>query len=393
MPRSTKHSIVYSQSEPSFPYIPPRLVKGKRWYLVFSVFSTKKGGLVIRKTDYDINKINDESGREKEAAFRIKEITAQLHAGWHILEEDEIDGKAKQAEVMSAGLWASKIPELATHLRRNTRDRYSFAAQKLKAALVQSSLSNRPVAQLRKEDVALCWSVVRGWSLAGITKNNLKALWSAAWNRSHELGWVPAQNPFVGIRNVPQAQRSNYPLPPYWRDFMAQYLKAHHPQHYLFVKFMYHCFMRPGEVANLRRQDILESRKVRVPRGEGAYENKRRRDHYIPINDIFYDLLMGKIGHLSGEDYLFGAWGKNRPGNLKSYSKFWRKICLRVGCPTKHNLYAWKHTGVCDHYEATNGDIEEIMRLCGHASVNTTMVYLSSLGLHRPSNVSKQLNL
>jgi integrase len=59
------------------------------------------------------------------------------------------------------------------------------------------------------------------------------------------------------------------------------------------------------------------------------------------------------------------------------YSKFIHQLHI----DSEKGLYSWKHTGVCKYYYLTGKDVYALMRQLRHRDLNTTMIYLKSLGL------------
>jgi len=82
--------------------------------------------------------------------------------------------------------------------------------------------------------------------------------------------------------------------------------------------------------------------------------------------------------------YVFGS--KLNPGpnpfiNENHVTSRHNKFLKKLNIDPIKGLYSWKHTGVCAAYYATEKDIYSLMRQLRHRDLNTTMIYLKSLGL------------
>lgn len=55
-------------------------------------------------------------------------------------------------------------------------------------------------------------------------------------------------------------------------------------------------------------------------------------------------------------------------------------IVKKLKMDPEKGLYSWKHTGVCNYYNVMK-DPYAIMRQLRHRDLNTTMIYLKSMGL------------
>lgn len=107
---------------------------------------------------------------------------------------------------------------------------------------------------------------------------------------------------------------------------------------------------------------------------------------------LFEDL---NVQQLSDHWYLFGKglvpgevhWHRNRVSERHRAALEACEIDTKV-----HDLYGWKHTGVCNAYRA-GVDIQAIQVQCRHFSLNETEIYLRSLGLRISSELKRFLFL
>jgi hypothetical protein len=84
------------------------------------------------------------------------------------------------------------------------------------------------------------------------------------------------------------------------------------------------------------------------------------------------------------DDYLFGRKLLTSSAmyvNPNHISTRHKKYTCRLGMDPEKGLYSWKHSGVVAAYRATGKDVYSLMRQLRHRDLNTTMIYLNSMGL------------
>ena len=146
-------------------------------------------------------------------------------------------------------------------------------------------------------------------------------------------------------------------------------------KHKIWLILAYGSGLRISEVASLKVSDILsKEHKIKIV-GKG---NKER---YVPLPDITLKLLriywkLNKDKIIN--DYLFpGAFKKNRDNHINSYTikEAFQKIKLNNQLDDSITFHTLRHSFAME-YIKSGGDIWELRLLMGHASINSTMVYL-----------------
>ena len=165
-------------------------------------------------------------------------------------------------------------------------------------------------------------------------------------------------------------------------------IKDNSKELYLFVCFIYYCYIRPDEIRFLKIKNILKNQ-IYVD----SSISKNNRSEYVLIPDHFNEIIdsLGlRLRH--PESYIFFRvtvdnkqihWGKNY--FYRQHEKFLEK--LKLG--SDFTLYSWKHTGVCDAHDE-NVPIDYLRQQLRHTSLETTQNYLKSLGLVINLDITKK---
>ena len=155
-------------------------------------------------------------------------------------------------------------------------------------------------------------------------------------------------------------------------------LERQDPELWLFCQFQFYCFIRPGELRQLRVGDILwDSMEIRIP-GHVA-KNRRMQNAVIP--DAFASIVEEKYLMADPDSYLFPSPRNPRyPIGANTMSERHRQLLKELRYPTGFVLYSWKHTGAVMAIRAGVG-VKELMLLMRHSSLQETDRYLARLGI------------
>ena len=166
------------------------------------------------------------------------------------------------------------------------------------------------------------------------------------------------------------------------RETLEQHLYLHDRRLYYFTRIMFHCFIRRTEMVCLKVKHVdLVNKTIIIP-GDNA-KNNQQESVVIPTG-LEPILKQMQLHNYKGEDYLFGRrllTSDKKYSNPNHISCRHNKIVKNIGIDSEKGLYSWKHTGVCIYYYGTGKDIYSLMRQLRHRDLNTTMIYLKSLGL------------
>lgn len=191
-----------------------------------------------------------------------------------------------------------------------------------------------------------------------------------------------SKNPFKAVDWKPENVGRNLAFLQDEEEKLKDYLYKFEKRLYYFTQIMYYCFIRRTEMVAMKIKHIdLKNGTITIP--AQSSKNKSQESVVIPrgLEPILLEMELYKY---NSEDYLFGR--KLQTGSVKfknpnHITSKHSEIARRLNIDTEKGLYSWKHTGVCKAYYATGKDIYSVMRQLRHRDINTTMIYLKSLGL------------
>ena len=189
------------------------------------------------------------------------------------------------------------------------------------------------------------------------------------------------RNPFKGIRKMQEDTGKFFSFTPDEQLKLKEYLAEHNKRLYYACQFVYYCFIRRSELIQLKVKDI-NWHSMTITIQSSLSKNRRQESVTIPraLEDVLYEMELDKA---HPEHYIFGHrfnTCERRIMNPDSLSGSHHKAASKLGIDEQKGFYSWKHTGVCDLYNATK-DPYLVMQQCRHSDIKMTMIYLRSLGL------------
>lgn len=147
-------------------------------------------------------------------------------------------------------------------------------------------------------------------------------------------------------------------------------------KHKLWLMLGFGSGLRISEVATLKVSDILsKEHKIKVL-------GKGKKERYVPLPDITLKLL--RMYWLENKDkitndYLFPNIIKTKNNiqhiNCATIKEAFEKIKKNNNLPDSITFHTLRHSFACE-YIKSGGEIWELRLILGHASINSTMVYL-----------------
>lgn len=159
-------------------------------------------------------------------------------------------------------------------------------------------------------------------------------------------------------------------------DMIKSYLLKHDPELWLFIQFIFYCFIRPGELRQLKVSDVLLDEKKILIRSELS---KNRKMQYVAIPEAFESALHSLRNKRPG-DYIFPG---TRAGKHISRNAMWNrhnKMLRELGFSNEFKLYSWKHTGAVMAVKAGVG-VKELQMQLRHHSLDQVNEYLRQMGV------------
>jgi integrase len=185
-------------------------------------------------------------------------------------------------------------------------------------------------------------------------------------------------NPFKNIKKHKESQsRKNLAFNVGQITRIKKIIEEKDPQLWLFIQFIYYCFLRPNEIRQLEHKYVhLDDKKIFIP----SQISKNGKDGYVSIPDNFYNLLRESEYFKGEQQYIFQARGRGEPISKNVMCRRFHELIKDLNLGEDYTLYSWKHSGVVAAYNA-GVDIKTIQSQCRHQSLEQTDIYLKSLGL------------
>ena len=192
---------------------------------------------------------------------------------------------------------------------------------------------------------------------------------------------IVKENPFKGIRQLRKDIGKNIAFSVDERAKLANLIASDNPQLYLFIQLMFYCFLRRTEILSLKVKDInTDQRTITVQSGSA----KNRRQDSVSIPPAFNVYLKSlNLSQYNQDYYLFsrlflpGPVQRKKADHITTIHKQYLK---QLKIDQRKTLYSWKHSGVIALYLEIL-DAYSVMRQLRHHDLQTTMIYLKSLGL------------
>lgn len=159
---------------------------------------------------------------------------------------------------------------------------------------------------------------------------------------------------------------------------IINYAKEHYYPLYLGIKFLFHCFIRPGEMRLLKFENIdFENNVINIP----AHISKNKKSQTVVIPNQFAQELR-QYSNIDKGMYLLGSKkiGNEMPIKSDFLNKTHKKVLAFLNIKGKYAFYSWKHTGVIRAVRA-GINIKDIQLQLRHHSLDMVNEYLKNLGV------------
>jgi len=348
----------------------------KKWYVEYYVYSDKEDTLV-RRTIQVPNSCKTIAAKKKFADATIKQINSLLVKGYY-LKELVPEPKSKDESLLVA--LNNVLTSIRPTLRLNGYRAYKSALNKLERYLP----NDVEIPAIEKSFPY----VFRDYLLNELqnsprTANNTLDSLSVLFNRLIERSDYET-NPFT-IKSLKVSATSKNIAFDKEHQKAVELALLDSPRLYLFTRFVYFAFIRPGELIQLQGKHInLTDRYITIP----GDVSKNGKTETVPIIPPLYDLLRTEI--FEPEKLIFGYNLKPSFQGTGKQVAFRRheKLLQRIGLGEHpYTLYSWKHTGAVNAYLSGVG-VKQLQALLRHSSLAITDNYLKSLGLRTDPNLN-----
>lgn len=362
-------------------YLPARLVKGHRWYIVFYQLNPYTGERERIRETRDLNRIPDLNQRQQQADLILYQINARLPFGYFF--EDGFRTEPPYTNILEA-LEIVKNAK-GQHARARTRETIQSHISVFTEFLLQREWTDMSIGEFSQPHAqAFLDYVVYHRGVGHQTYNNYLQRGKEIFNELALRRFV-AENPYAGFKKKKLHGKIRRAFNQEEREQMIRRVAHENRWLLLAILFQYYCFIRPIELTRLRFGMIsLKEGLIRMP----AKITKNRENAIVTIPDAFQKILERfQLQRWDQSWLIFGKMGRPHPlqaVGLKTlgtqHRRFLRKLYDEGMLENIQGLsfYSWKDTGVLELFKR-KVDVLEIMKQLRHKDLATTQTYCQSL--------------
>lgn len=365
----------------------------KQWFIYYSYINHKNGKMARFRISKGFGFLPTRHARYEAAGKIILELTEKLKSGWNpfdpkagtIIYEDllkyshiaKTEGRLRESVKNLAYYMSEWLAEQKYNVTPATYTTYKSKLRILEQWMISQKIADYDVSLFDKETAKKFIRYLQAEKhLSNNTITKYLQITNMVFNSLLESELIE-KNPFRKL-NVKRA-----PAKPakYFNDNILDRLKAvisrNDPQLWLAALFQYYCFIRPGELRNLKIGDIdFEAGSIQV-RSEIA---KNRKTQTVVIPEPFKEyLIKNKINNRPDIDFVItrnGMPGPVQAGKNYLYNHFVviRKI---LGLPKDYKLYSFKHTGAVKASKFIK--VKDLQMQLRHHSLDQVDMYLRQM--------------
>jgi integrase len=366
-----------------FKYKLPRLIDydgdlTKQWYIIYYIWNRDKH-ILERKRNFSIN-YNTIPLRREAAKKAIQEITQLLQSGGtSYTEKPKVNTLGLDPDKATLFQAYEHALEIKKGSMKNMKGLISLKNH-IKEWLTASRYEHLLFKGIDTETIHKFFDWLKTEKKMGNkTYNNNKGYLSTIFNFYVSRGWIE-KNPCDKVKKLKTQSGKHVPFSKEQIKTIKKELgKSKQDQLALFIQCIYYTFIRPGELRELKIDNIKE-KTIFVP----ANISKNGKGEHVVIPKPLEKLLK-PIRKNPANFYIFGNEGL--PGEnkvsvnyfYKRHVKLLESISLNYD---DYTLYGYKHTGNIALFNA-GADIKTLQKQNRHSSIQQTDTYLKDLGLIR----------
>jgi integrase len=351
------------------------------WFVYFDYTDLLTHKTARKQFRGNINRIKDREERTKAGNALVKYWKRQLQDGYNPFSEDEAILKMPYHYTVQEAF--EKI--LALHqptLGKRSKETYSYVVRFFTEWLQKKGYQHISMAEFPNNLAAdYMDSLITDRGYAGRTHNDHLLILKTLINCMIDREWIQ-KSPFKKIPNKPVSTGRNIAYTDKERKRLLKFLYEQDRNMYYFAQIMYYTFIRRSELARLKVGDFdLRNHTITIP--ANVSKNKVQESVVIPVG-LESVLKEMKLKQYAPDDYVFGHMLErsfHQFKNINHISTRHNEYLTELKIDREKGLYSHKHTGVVKAYYATGKDIYAILRQLRHRSLETTQIYLKSLGL------------
>jgi integrase len=365
----------------------PRIYRGKKEWFVEYYFLNPHN-----ETDWDrfrirgkINYERDLVKRERLVCLLQREILIQLRAGK--IPSKYVTLKKQEAPKLFTALETAATAEgLGKGI--DSKRNYSLMIGRLKKYFDSLKIENPDVNQLHQDNAEEFKEyLMEEMELKNVTVNATIGVLKFLFKHLIKKRMISVQ-PFEFNKYLPEPRGTTFiAFDDDEKQRIADALKPNHPLFYLYLNFIYTCYIRPKEVCGLTPKDIDIRNgfiQVRIETSKVSHTSYRQ---ILPQLKAL--ILESRVCSLPSNQPIFQDLCGNEK-NLKirrrRMSELWR-VVVREGMKIEKEMYGLKHTGNIDYLKSldsiSQANVMWLKQQNDHDSLETTQRYIEDLGIYK----------
>ena len=369
----------------------------KTWYVYYSYRHPKTGKMKRFKESKGINHHATKKARTAACKKIVQTYTRKLNEGWNPFTDGDrlyadnisytqqpgkpYESTSEKFEHTIEHYLSETLENHKVNIRPATFQAYQTHARKFVDWLEKNNLDQQRISLFTTADAQKFLNEMRlpngkmvhiktRWAY----RNNLKRLFNLLLKQSNVITENPFSNTELPPAETTQAKRAFRPME---IEKIKKYCLKHKQEEiWAVIQFIYYTFIRPGELRNIKVNDIDLDRGVITVRADIS-KNKKKQDVTIP--KAFISFLTEYIQDRYPKHFVFGLNGRRRGEEF--FRLRMKAILDELGFESDVSLYSWKHTGVIAFYNRTK-NIKAVQQQLRHHSLDQVNAYLHSLGLN-----------
>lgn len=363
-------------------YLPARLVRGHRWYIVYYQVDPVSGERIRFRETHDLNRIPDMAERKRRAALIISQVNAKLPLGYPFdaADQSKIPRKTKILDALEE---AKRIKSRTDRAR--TVDMVKSMVNIFTEFIDKMEWVDLPVGEFdRKHAQAFLDYAIDDRGVGNRTHNNYIERMRSMFTELVDREYLP-KNPFSGFKKKKITGKQRRAFSDYEKELVAAAVAKKSKWLLLGVLLQYHCFIRPIEMRRLRFHMFdLKEGLIRLT----GKETKNKENAIVTIPDSLLPFLR-KFDFRQWDQrwLLFGPGVSPHPDKCCGHNTMnWQHTQIlqrlekegRLVDITGLTFYSWKDTGAMALFKQKVNPLE-IMRQLRHKDLTTTQLYCQSL--------------
>lgn len=365
-------------------YYPARLVKGKRWQIVYYQTNPLTQQRERHRETHNLNRIKNKRVRKVKAMELINKINSKLPYGYPY---DSVEASAtlslKLTPVPKALDFALNL-KLASLNRKSSEKGYRGKVNFLKKFIAVKGLEKLHIGAwngVHTKDFLSYLTIHK--KPAPSTYNDYLLQIKGLFDILKEHFYIET-NFFEGLkkRKVVPVKITNRYNESARRAFIKEVRAADDEWFLMAIALQYYFFIRPVEISRMKVGNIdFKNSVVELP----STDHKTYKSRYLKIPKVALQLFPEKLKKKKKEWYLLGSGIKpgstqiDKNGFYRRNKKYLNLIKAKGHDITGLTFYSWKNTGGWDMERKNDGvNIFDVQERMGHNDVNVTKRYVGA---------------